>query len=134
MERWGVSEANLPAGSDIRFREPSAWDRYRWEIVAIAAVMLLQAALIIGLLYQRRRRRAAEVDARQRIAELAHMNRQATVGHLSASIAHELNQPLGAILNNVEAAAMLVDGRFPEERELKAILGDIKRDDQRRAR
>ena len=131
MERWGVSEANLPAGSDIRFREPSAWDRYRWEIVAIAAVMLLQAALIIGLLYQRRRRRAAEVDARQRMAELAHMNRQATVGHLSASIAHELNQPLGAILNNVEAAAMLIDGRFPEARELKAILGDIKRDDQR---
>jgi hypothetical protein len=90
MERWAVSEANLPAGSDIRFREPSAWDRYRWEIVAIAAVMLLQAALIIGLLYQRQRRRAAEVDARQRMAELAHMNRQATVGHLSASIAHEL--------------------------------------------
>jgi signal transduction histidine kinase len=131
MERWAVSEANLPAGSDIRFREPSAWDRYRWEIVAIAAVMLLQAALIIGLLYQRQRRRAAEVDARQRMAELAHMNRQATVGHLSASIAHELNQPLGAILNNVEAAVMLVDAGVSNGRELKAILGDIKRDDQR---
>ena len=59
------------------------------------------------------------------------MNRQATVGHLSASITHELNQPLGAILNNVEAAVMLVDQRFPDGRELKAILGDIKRDDQR---
>jgi C4-dicarboxylate-specific signal transduction histidine kinase len=131
IQRWGVRESNLPAGSEIRFREISTWDRYRWEIVAVAAVMLLQAALIIGLLYQRLRRRAAEVDARQRMAELAHMNRQATVGHLSASIAHELNQPLGAILNNVEAAVMLVDAGVSNGRELKAILGDIKRDDQR---
>jgi signal transduction histidine kinase len=131
LQRWGVHSSNLPPGSEIRFRELTAWERYRPEIVAVAAVVLLQAVLIIGLLYQRRRRRAAEVDARQRMAELAHMNRQATVGQLSASIAHELNQPLGAILNNVEAAVMLVDGRFPNGRELKAILGDIKRDDQR---
>ena len=131
MERWGVSEANLPAGSEIRFRELSAWDLYRWQIVVIAAVMLLQAALIIGLLYQHRRRRAAEVEARQRMAELAHMNRQATAGQLSASIAHELSQPLGAILNNVEAAALLVERTSPNFQELMAILGDIKRDDQR---
>jgi ABC-type uncharacterized transport system substrate-binding protein len=45
MRRWRVSEASLPSGSEIRFREPGAWDRYRWEIVAIAAVMLVQAAL-----------------------------------------------------------------------------------------
>jgi signal transduction histidine kinase len=131
IERWGVRQSNLPPGSEIRFREPSAWDRHLWEIITVAAVMLLQAALIIGLLYQRRRRRAAEVDARQRMAELAHMNRQATVGQLSASIAHELNQPLGAILNNVEAGVMLVDALSPNGQELKAILGDIKRDDQR---
>jgi signal transduction histidine kinase len=131
MQRWGVSEAKLPPGSEIRFREPSAWERYQWQIVVIAAVMLLQASLIIGLLYHRRRRRAAELDARQRMAELAHMNRQATVGQLSASIAHELNQPLGAILNNVEAGVMLVDALAPNGRELKAILQDIKRDDQR---
>jgi signal transduction histidine kinase len=131
MQRWGVTEANLPSGSEIRFREPSAWERYRSQIVAIAVVILLQALLIIALLYQRRRRRAAELDARQRMAELAHMNRQATVGQLSASIAHELNQPLGAILNNVEAAVLLVDASSPNAEELKAALTDIKRDDQR---
>jgi C4-dicarboxylate-specific signal transduction histidine kinase len=53
------------------------------------------------------------------------------VGQLSASIAHEVNQPLGAILNNVEAAALLVETPSPNLQELKAILGDIKRDDQR---
>ena len=131
MQRWKVSESRLPPGSEIRFRDPTVLERYRGEIVTAAAVMVLQAVLIIGLLYQRRRRRAAEVDARQRMAELAHMNRQATVGQLSASIAHELNQPLGAILNNVEAAALLVDALSPNGQELRAILSDIKRDDQR---
>lgn len=131
MQRWGVEESRLPAGSEIRFRQPSAWDRYQWQIIAIAAAVLLQTLLILGLLYQRWRRRAAELEARRRMAELAHMNRQATVGQLSASIAHEVNQPLGAILNNVEAAALLVEAPSPNLRELKTILGDIKRDDQR---
>ena len=98
MQRWGISELSLPAGSEIRFRDLSAWDQYRWQILATAAVLLLQAAMIIGLLYEHRRRRKAEIEARQRMSELAHLNRRATAGELSASIAHELNQPLGAIL------------------------------------
>ena len=65
------------------------------------------------------------------MAELAHMNRQATAGHLSASIAHELNQPLGAILNNVEAAALMIKSPSPNLQELETILDDIKRDDER---
>ena len=68
---------------------------------------------------------------RQRMTELAHMNRQATAGQLSASIAHELNQPLGAILNNAEAAAMIIDSPSPDLEEIKTIISDIKRDDQR---
>ena len=63
--------------------------------------------MIIGLLYERRRRRNAEIETRQRMSELAHLNRQATAGELSASIAHEINQPLGAILNNAESASVL---------------------------
>ena len=70
-------------------------------------MLLLQAAMIIGLLYEHRRRRNAEIETRQRMSELAHLNRQATAGELSASIAHELNQPLGAILNNAETAELI---------------------------
>ncbi len=100
MQRWGISESRLPPGSEIQFRSPTAWEQYRWQILATAAVLLLQAAMITGLLYEHRRRRNAEVEARQRMSELAQLNRHATAGELSASIAHELNQPLGAILNN----------------------------------
>jgi C4-dicarboxylate-specific signal transduction histidine kinase len=94
-------------------------------------VMLLQTALILGLLWEHRRRRRLEVEGRQRMAELAHMNRQATAGQLSASIAHELNQPLGAILNNVEAAKLIVASPSPNLEEIRTILDDIQRDDER---
>jgi signal transduction histidine kinase len=131
MQRWGISERRLPPGGTIHFKPPTLWELYRWQAVATAGVMLAQAALIIGLMWEHRRRRRLEVEGRQRMAELAHMNRQATAGQLSASIAHELNQPLGAILNNVGAAKLMVASRSPNLDELTTILDDIERDDER---
>jgi signal transduction histidine kinase len=131
MQRWGISESRLPPGSEILFREPTAWEKYRWQMVVIGFVFLIQAALIVGLLNEHRRRRTAEVESRQRMAEFAHLNRQATAGELSASIAHELNQPLGAILSNTETAELMLDSPVPNIKEIKTILGDIKRADQR---
>ena len=60
-------------------------------------------------------------------------HRQATAAHLSASIAHELNQPLGAMLNNAEAAALIINSPSPSLDEIKGLIDDIKRDDQRAA-
>jgi ABC-type uncharacterized transport system substrate-binding protein len=68
LQRFGISEAGLPPGSEIRFREPTAWERYRWQIIGAFAVVLLQAALIGGLLFERQaRRRAAELAGKARI-------------------------------------------------------------------
>ena len=131
MQRWGISESRLPPGSEILFRRPTAWDQYRWQILAAAAVLLLQAAMITGLLYEHRRRRNAEIETRQRMSELAQLNRQATAGELSASIAHELNQPLGAILNNTESASIILNSPSPDLEEIKTIVDEIRRDDQR---
>jgi signal transduction histidine kinase len=131
MQRWAVSERDLPAGSEIRNRDLTIWQVYPLEITAIAAIVFLQSILIVSLLYERRRRRRAELEGRQRMAELAHMSRQATAGQLSASIAHELNQPLGAILNNVEAAALMIKSPSLDVKEIETILDDIRRDDHR---
>jgi hypothetical protein len=68
LRRWGISEKNLPPGSEIHFRSPTAWEEYRWQILATATVVLLQAAMIAGLLYEHRRRRKAEIEARQRLS------------------------------------------------------------------
>lgn len=131
MQQWGISESNLPQGSEVLFREPGIWEKYRWQLALIAAVILIQAGLISGLLHERRGRRLAEVESRQRLAELAHVNRYSAVGELTASIAHELNQPLGAILTNTETAELMLKGSAPDLEEVREILADIRRDDQR---
>jgi PAS domain S-box-containing protein len=64
LERWGLSESRLPPGTIVRFQEPPLWSRYRWHIVALVAVMVLQALLIAGLLMQARRRKHAEQSLR----------------------------------------------------------------------
>ena len=74
LQRWGIPESRLRRGSDVYFRPASAWEIYRWQIVAASMAILLQATLISGLLYERRRRMIAEVQSRQWMAELAHMN------------------------------------------------------------
>jgi signal transduction histidine kinase len=131
MQRWGISESNLPPGSTILFREPDVWVQYRWQILLTASVILVQAGLISALLQQRRRRRLAEVEVRQRLAELAHVNRYSAAGEFTTSIAHELNQPLGSILTNTETAEFLLKETSPNLAEVREILADIRRDDQR---
>ncbi|KWV60439.1 hypothetical protein AS156_29090 [Bradyrhizobium macuxiense] len=131
MERWSVNESNLPSGSEVRFREPSFLEKYRWRAVALGAALLIQAGLIAFLLHERHMRRRAEVESRQRLSELAHINRHATAGELSSSIAHELNQPLGSILTNAESAELILHSKTPDLDEVREIISDIKRDDLR---
>ncbi|MGA7332418.1 MAG: ABC transporter substrate binding protein [Pseudolabrys sp.] len=104
LQRWGISEKSLPPGSEILFRSQTAWEQYRAYILAVIAAILIQSALISWLLYEHWRRRRAEILARNTLSELTHVNRMATVGQLSASIAHEVRQPLSAILANAQAA------------------------------
>jgi signal transduction histidine kinase len=131
LQRWNISASRLPPGSKVLFREPTAWERYSWQIALIVAVILLQAGLISALLNAHRWRRLAEVQSRQRMAELAHVNRFSTAGELTASIAHEINQPLGSILINAETAAAILQSSSPDIAELRDIVKDILQDDRR---
>ena len=131
LQRWGISESNLPPASAVLFREPSIWAKYSWQMALIASVILVQGMLIGLLLDERRRRHLAEVESRQRLAELVHVNRYSAVGELTTSLAHELNQPLGSILTNAETAESMLTGAEPNLDEVREILADIRRDDQR---
>ena len=133
LQRWKISESRLPPGSEILFREPTVWERYSWQIALIIAVILLQAGLISALLREHRRRKFSEVQSRQRMAELAHVNRFSTAGELTASIAHEINQPLGSIMTNAETANAILKSPTPDIAELKDIVNDILLDDRRAA-
>ena len=131
LKRWNIDETNLPAGSEIRFRQPNVWDQYSLQISAAFAALLLQTSLLVWLLVEHRGRALAEKEAGNRRREVIHLNRAAAATVLSSSIAHELGQPLGAILNNVEAAAMLMKGAPLDLDQVNEILADIRRDDQR---
>ena len=122
MQRWGISESRLPPGSEILFRNPTAWDQYKWHIMLAAAIILVQTALIVGLIYERRRRTAAEADSLRRVNELARMNRIATVSELSASIAHELKQPLATIAAYGNAGLRWLARQVPDVDEVRANL------------
>jgi signal transduction histidine kinase len=125
LRRWGISESRLPAGSEIRFRPATAWEQYRWQVLIIAAVILTQTLLIMGLLYEHQRRRKAEVQSMQRMTELAHLNRVATAGELSASIAHEVKQPLAAVVAQSSAALRWLAHATPDLDEARAALKKI---------
>ena len=131
LERWGLSESALPAGTALSFKQPNIWEEYRNAVIGVAAVVALQGMVITGLLVERRRRFAAESESRLRLLELVHLNQSATAGALSASIAHELNQPLGAIQSNVDAAEMILQNKTPDLQLIQQILVDIRDDDQR---
>jgi len=76
-------------------------------------------------------RRQAELEAHSMRQELSHVARVAMMGELTASLAHELNQPLTAVLSNAQSALRMLDNPAPDMTEIREILGDIVSDDQR---
>jgi signal transduction histidine kinase len=131
LKRWHVSDAALPEGTELRFHELGVWDRYYSQILATAAVIAIQCLVIALLMYERRGRHIAERESRQHLLEVTKMDRAMTVSAMSASIAHELSQPLGAILNNTETAEILLSANPLDLDQLKEICVDIRRDDHR---
>ncbi len=131
LERWSLDTQRLPAGCDVRFADRSFWREYLWQIATGLAIIAAQALLIGSLLIQRRRRRVAEQALQTHRHEVAHASRLAVAGELTASIAHEINQPLGAILSNVDTADLLVQSGDDRSDLLRTILADIRRDDLR---
>jgi signal transduction histidine kinase len=76
----------------------------------------------------------AEREVARLRQELAHIGRVSALGELTASLAHELNQPLTAILNNAHVAQQLLEAEVPDVEALRDIVADILADDQRAAK
>src|SRR5439155_240886 len=60
LQRWGISEARLPAGSIVQFRKPSLWHEYKWHLMGTVSFIVAQTLLIAALLRQASRRRESE--------------------------------------------------------------------------
>jgi two-component system sensor kinase FixL len=99
--------------------------------IALSPIRSAEGTLVLTAIVDITARKQAEAEALRQRAELAHVARVSTMGELAASVAHELNQPLGAILANAEAADLFLNKNPPALDELRAILIDIRQDDER---
>jgi C4-dicarboxylate-specific signal transduction histidine kinase len=97
----------------------------------IVVVCVLQYVLVALLLMDRANRRRDERELHDQRQELAHLSRVATLGELSGALAHELNQPLTAILSNAQAAQHFLRKKPLDEKELGDTLSDIVEADRR---
>jgi len=88
-------------------------------------------ARLLGISMDITARKQAELDAERDRAELSHLSRVALMGEMSASIAHELNQPLAGILSNAAAGQRFIDRGDVDSREIRELLGDIIADGRR---
>jgi signal transduction histidine kinase len=131
MVRWSIASSRLPPGCDVRFRTPTFWEANRATIIGGIGAGVLVCLFLIALLIQGRRRHRVELELGHQRNELMHAARLAMVGELAAGIAHEINQPLGAILSNADTAELLLDRDPSQLDEVRQILVDIRRDDLR---
>jgi C4-dicarboxylate-specific signal transduction histidine kinase len=95
------------------------------------AIMLAQTLLIAYVLFQNRKRREAEAEAAEQRREATHLMRVSVLGELSGAMAHEINQPLTAILSNAQAALHLLAQKAPDLAEIREAISDIVHEDNR---
>jgi C4-dicarboxylate-specific signal transduction histidine kinase len=105
--------------------EPGLLQQRGGPILLVAVALALQTAAIVALVVQNRRTRRAERAARAQLTEIAQLNRLAAAGELSASISHEIKQPLAAIAANASAALRWLARATPDMGEARAALERI---------
>lgn len=96
-------------------------------------VLLLTLTLVLGALLSLRvlKERQSKVSLEKHYAEITHAARLALVGELTASVTHEITQPLSAILSNVDTALLVIDRPDADIRLIRDILIDVRKDDLR---
>lgn len=150
----GFSREELMADRFFEFVHPEDWDKTQEAVSNLASQEELvnfenryrcrdgtyrclewTAIQVDEMIYAAARditeRLQAEAEARQRREELAHMSRVATMGGLTTTLAHEINQPLSAIMNNAQAAKRYLKAPTPDMAEIGEILDDIAKEGSR---
>jgi signal transduction histidine kinase len=117
---------------DVEYRVVATDGDVRW-IAAHGQAEKGNGRHLLGVAVDVTERKLAELRAVEDRNALRHMTRVSMLGQLSASIAHQLNQPLAAILGNAEAARKMLTRERVDLAELRAICGDIVAEDNRAA-
>ena len=146
LQRWGIPEDRLPAGSVVLFREPTFWQRYRWYVIATLTAFLAQTALVAGLLVQRAKRRRAELawresETRYRTADEALQDlagrliaaQEAERQRIARDLHDDMSQKLALLSIDVDQLHRSSQNRPPDDlsshlHEISARIGEIATD------
>jgi signal transduction histidine kinase len=136
LKRWGIPESSLPKGSIIINKNLNIFERYRQYIIAGVLFIILQTVLVVFLISVIRKQKKTSVQLREfeeRYRELLRLDRSSRLGELTASLSHELNQPLAAILSNAQAALRFLASGKKDPELYREIFQNIVQDDKRAA-
>jgi signal transduction histidine kinase len=136
LRRWGIPESSLPRGSILINKNMNAFERYKKYIIAGVLFLILQTVLVVFLISVNRKQKKTSVQLREseeRYRELLRVDRSSRLGELIASLSHELNQPLAAILSNAQAALRFLASGKKDPELCREIFQNIVQDDKRAA-
>jgi signal transduction histidine kinase len=142
LRRWGIDERKLPAGSAVLFQQPTFWDLYKWHVIGVLSLCVVEAFLIIGLLAERMQRRGAEEQLRAsyvRQKDLAGQLLNAQEGErrrIARELHDDLNQGLALLaveiellgqkpLENKSEAPERLQGLAARAKELSSSVHDL---------
>jgi PAS domain S-box-containing protein len=129
-ESWMKAFKNVPQVIEYRI---IAADRVKWVREQIEVKFKKEGELLfaVGIIQDITERKEAEKELRELKSELLQSTRNRTVVELTAALAHELNHPLGSILNNANAARRYLSKKKPDFDEIRDIIDDIISEDRR---
>lgn len=137
LKRWNLSNSELiPEESTVLFREVNFLEEYKWVFGAVLLFVVLQSLLIANLIRLNRNQKLMTkkiIETENKYRVFLHEDRSLRLGQLSASLSHELNQPLTAILSNAQAGINFVNSNEATPELLKEIFQRIVDNDKRGA-
>ena len=137
LKRWNLVDSDLiPAGSTILFEETNIIDKYKWVGGLVLLFVVLQTLLIANLIRLIRKQKLMTqkiIETEGKYRNFLHEDRSLRLGQLTASLSHELNQPLTAILSTAQAGINFINSNEANPELLKQILQKIVDNDKRTA-
>jgi C4-dicarboxylate-specific signal transduction histidine kinase len=130
-EMWTSITSGRTWRGEFHNRKKNGELYWEWEVISPLFDAAGKVTHFIGVKEDITARRRAEIETKELRNALAHSDRVSQLGQLASALAHELSQPLGAILRNAEAAEIILNEASPDLPELRAIVTDILRDDHR---
>ena len=127
LQRWGIAEEQIPVGSTVLNRQRSGWDEYGRYILAGSLLVLVEAGLIGGLLFNRRRRMRVEQELQSSNDEIRGLSGRLIEAQDAerARIARELHDDVSQQLGGLSIALTLLEGRLAQTSAGGAALKDV---------